>query len=202
MDSSLRSLDTGSQTWQKADGMTDNSSDKSVGRRGVLKGAVAAGVGVAAWSTPSITSIGGTPVYAAACTSPVFYYEAGSRNTDCGGCTGSIRYKQWDTSQCSGTPFPGTATLTTSTGGAPPQAGLCPPNAYVTVTGAPASQYCVVRVAVYLGNCSGTFITGGSTPPFSGGGGTVPLPPVNCSPPNNKFLRVQVVCSDQLACLP
>jgi hypothetical protein len=42
--------------------------DASVDRRGLLKVAAAAGIGVAAWSTPGITSLGGTPVYAAVCT--------------------------------------------------------------------------------------------------------------------------------------
>ena len=39
-----------------------------INRRNLLKGAAAAGVGVVAWSSPSITSIGGTPAYAAVCT--------------------------------------------------------------------------------------------------------------------------------------
>lgn len=181
--------------------MTSDNESTSVGRRKLLKGAVATGVGVAAWSAPSITSIGGTPVYAAVCTAPVTTFEAGSRNTDCGGCSGPIRYKQWSTSQCAGTPFPGTAILTTSTGSPAPSNGLCPGDAYVSVSGAPPGQFCVVTVTVYLGNCSGTPIDGGSTPPFSGGGGIVPLPAVSCNPPNNKFLRVQVRCSRQVACL-
>lgn len=39
-------------------------------RRKVLKAGVAVGVGVVAWSGPTISSIGGTPAYAAVCTQP------------------------------------------------------------------------------------------------------------------------------------
>lgn len=54
-----------------------------VNRRNLLKGAVAAGVGVVAWSSPSITSIGMTPAYAAACTGQKVSWFIGSRNTSC-----------------------------------------------------------------------------------------------------------------------
>jgi len=39
-------------------------------RRNVLKAGVAVGVGAVAWSGPTITSLGGTPAYAAVCTQP------------------------------------------------------------------------------------------------------------------------------------
>jgi hypothetical protein len=41
---------------------------KSNSRRNVLKAGVAVGVGAVAWSGPTITSLGGTPAYAATCT--------------------------------------------------------------------------------------------------------------------------------------
>jgi hypothetical protein len=54
-------------------------------RRTALKAGVAAGVGVVAWSVPSITSIGGTPVYAAGCTFVTYFKLANCRNTTQGG---------------------------------------------------------------------------------------------------------------------
>lgn len=67
-----------------------------ISRRSALKMGVAAGVGVVAWSGPTITSLGGTPVYAAGCT---FVQEidlsAGCRNTaqaNCGSGTATIKY--------------------------------------------------------------------------------------------------------------
>jgi len=183
--------------------MEQDENDRSIGRRGVLKGAVAAGVGVAAWSVPSITSLGGTPVYAAVCTSPVFSYEAGGRNTSCGGCDGKVSYKPWSTNQCVGTPFPGTATLVTSGGTPVGNSGVCSDNAFVSVSGVPANQSCVVRVIVRLGNCTGTFQISDVSAPFNSNA-TVALPTISCATftSSNIFTQIQVVCSAQTACLP
>jgi len=54
-------------------------------RRNALKAGVAVGVGVAAWSGVSITSLGGTPAYAQGCTGVIVVdLSAGCRNTDQG----------------------------------------------------------------------------------------------------------------------
>jgi hypothetical protein len=52
-------------------------------RRAALKAGVGVGVGLAAWSGPTITSLGGTPAYAAGCTFAVFFdLSGGCRNVD------------------------------------------------------------------------------------------------------------------------
>jgi hypothetical protein len=66
-----------------------------INRRAALKAGVAAGVGIAAWSGASITSLGGTPAYAQGCTGAVIIdLSAGCRNVDVGGvgCLGLYRY--------------------------------------------------------------------------------------------------------------
>jgi hypothetical protein len=66
----------------------DTNSDQQSGgwsRRNVLKAGVGVGVGVAAWSGPTITSLGGTPVYAVGCTFAIDRRISGDdRNTDQG----------------------------------------------------------------------------------------------------------------------
>ncbi len=56
---------------------------RGLSRRNALKAGVAAGVGIAAWSGASITSLGGTPAYAAGCTGaiPPVDISGGCRNT-------------------------------------------------------------------------------------------------------------------------
>jgi hypothetical protein len=65
---------------------TSNEADVSTGttsRRSALKMGVATGIGVAAWSGVSITSLGGTPAYAAGCTFIIeIDLSGGCRNTD------------------------------------------------------------------------------------------------------------------------
>jgi hypothetical protein len=60
---------------------------RGLSRRAALKAGVATGVGIAAWSGASITSLGGTPAYAVACSQSVFV-SLGSecRNTDSSSC--------------------------------------------------------------------------------------------------------------------
>lgn len=184
---------------------TEDQERRSVGRRGLLKGAAAAGVGIAAWSVPSITSLGGTPVYAAVCTRPVDTFEAGSRNTDCTvNClSGSIRYKNWSTKQCPGPAWSGAAYLSDSGGTPAPGSGLCTPQAHATVSGVPAGLKCVVHVQVTQGNCTNDIISQGSSPVFDHST-TVPLPLVTCGSgtSSNLFTRVQIICSEQEGCLP
>ena len=54
-------------------------------RRAALKAGVGVGVGLAAWSGPTITSLGGTPAYAVGCTFIVrFDISGGCKNIDLG----------------------------------------------------------------------------------------------------------------------
>jgi hypothetical protein len=64
-------------------------------RRNALKAGVAAGVGVAAWSGATITSLGGTPAYAAGCTGVINVdLSGGCRNTDQGTpCSGGDPFR-------------------------------------------------------------------------------------------------------------
>jgi hypothetical protein len=68
---------------------------RSVSRRTALRTGAAVGVGLAAWSSSgaSITSLGGTPAYAAGCTFTT-HLNLGSpcRNTDQGNCSAPFRY--------------------------------------------------------------------------------------------------------------
>jgi hypothetical protein len=63
----------------------ESESGAGFSRRNALKAGVAAGVGVAAWSGATITSLGGTPAYAAGCTGVInIDLSGGCRNTDQG----------------------------------------------------------------------------------------------------------------------
>jgi hypothetical protein len=74
----------------EADAGADGRSGLS--RRAALKAGVAVGVGAAAWSGVSITSLGGTPAYANGCTGTItFLLSAPCRNTDnASTCDGKI----------------------------------------------------------------------------------------------------------------
>jgi len=64
---------------------TQSEGNAGFSRRNALKAGVAAGVGVAAWSGATITSLGGTPAYAVNCTTVVkIDLSGGCRNTDQG----------------------------------------------------------------------------------------------------------------------
>lgn len=65
------------------DESTTESSSNGTSRRSALKMGVGAGVGLAAWSGATITSMGGTPAYAAGCTFVIkLDLSGGCRNTD------------------------------------------------------------------------------------------------------------------------
>ena len=66
----------------EAIGRTQYERRSGVSRRAALKAGVAAGVGVAAWSGASITSLGGTPAYAEGCTGAIPPIDLNSTN-DC-----------------------------------------------------------------------------------------------------------------------
>lgn len=184
----------------------------SLNRRSMLKGAVAAGVGVAAWSVPSITSLGGTPVYAAVCTVGFDTYVLNVRNTDCGGCSDSVRVKDWSTSQCQTDNYaPGASLANGACAGTPgampiPNPGVCPSpgTGGVCVGGVPTGQTCKLRLVIQKNNCGGTEIRSSLSSAFTTGG-FIPLPGgADCRPGDggNLFSRIEIVCSRQSQCLP
>ena len=76
-----------------ADNERDEQQQTGTSRRAALKAGVAAGIGLAAWTGPTITSIGGTPAYAATCTNFTVNTTSADRNTNQGNCpAGSIVY--------------------------------------------------------------------------------------------------------------
>ena len=83
----------GHGTAMSGDGGQPNeaSASATISRRTALKAGVGAGVGLAAWSGPTITSLGGTPAYALGCTFAVEIDLIDCRNTDRGvsQCPGS-----------------------------------------------------------------------------------------------------------------
>jgi hypothetical protein len=77
--------------------MTDTTHDElneaGISRRRALQAGVGAGIGLVAWSGPTITSMGGTPAYAASCTFAVSFFLENDRNTDqSAGCTPGVEY--------------------------------------------------------------------------------------------------------------
>jgi hypothetical protein len=119
-------------------------------RRNALKAGVAAGVGVAAWSGATITSLGGTPAYAVGCTFVVkLDLSDGCRNTDnASGCTsppsGFIRFR-YHTLKTTG--LPSGYTITHNIG-----EGVCCTDTLANRTATltfPAGITCVARVGFF-----------------------------------------------------
>ena len=80
------------------EGSQSRALDARPSRRQMLQAAVAGGVGVVAWSTPSIRSVGGTPAYAQACSpqGPVEYKEDGQgANVNCSNACDSLGSFGW-----------------------------------------------------------------------------------------------------------
>ncbi len=211
-----------------------------VDRRALIKGAVAAGVGVAAWTAPSITSLGGTPVYAANCTGPVLTYFLGERNTacDCTNGTNDVVSLKWpETDDCGETQYysyypQGGGSRRTGDVQGPRDIyftfgndGDCPPGtetksgqqvgtASVTITAplappiGPGPAFCVIEVLVYSGNsCGAGALRGSATTGIVGSTQkTLGMPVVTCGSstdpwPSNLFMRLNLKCSDDDACL-
>ncbi len=213
-----------------------------VDRRMLLKGAVAAGVGVAAWTAPSITSLGGTPVYAANCTGPVIPYFLGERNTSCdcsNGTNDTVSLKWPYTDDCGETnvyytTYPknqnsmetagdtqGPRNITFNFGnngscpvGSETKSGQVVGDAAVTISAplpapaGPGPKYCVIEVLVYSGNSCGLgTLRGSATTGIVGTTAkTLDMPSVTCGSstdpwPSNLFMRLNLKCSDDDACL-
>lgn len=198
--------------------------EAGVNRRNLLKGAVAAGVGVVAWSSPSITSIGMTPAYAAVCTGGTVPFYLGYRNTSCSCEQGSmkyVKYKELDPNACgipdTAKPRPVTFNFDDS--------GLCPPGtqeqgggaagtATATIGAAldPSTDYafCRIKVVVVDGQCSLTPLPvpeaiAYSDPVPAGSTLDVDMPQIECGPGSSIgnsgiFLQVYLECTNDEAC--
>lgn len=201
----------------------ENQSFGSMNRRRLLQTAAAAGVGVAVWTVPSVTSLGGTPAYAATCTTGFVQYEGGITNTGCicDDTTGAGRPKvasyhslqQTTNSRCLGANFPGTIIVKSSscagTEAVATGNGLCPPgygaeNAGVCVTPDATHQNLYCRLLVYTtdnGGACGTNPTSIGPVEFVGTGKWFELPGVPCQGNGNIFLGVALRCSVEAECL-
>jgi len=68
---------------------TESEDNAGFSRRNALKAGAAVGVGAVAWSGATITSLGGTPAYAVACSQSIqIDFTAGCRNIDLGNDNG------------------------------------------------------------------------------------------------------------------
>ena len=154
-----------------AGGMSVDTDRRSIDRRSMLKGAAAVGVGVAAWSAPSITSMGGTPVYAGACTGGKTTTKIGGRNTNCscGNNPKSVGYFAPETSACAGTKV---STVVFSNGPGCVEVS----NSFVCPAGTKQGDnagFCLtlakglfgqVVAYIYLGNCGTSTVVGTGNP--------------------------------------
>ena len=201
-----------------------SSRDEGVGvdRRKLLKGAVAAGVGVVAWTSPSITSMAGTPAYAAVCTGGTTVFYLGYRNTSCSCESGDvdyIKFKQLSPDAC-GIPLsakPREVTFNFD------NTGLCPPGtteqgngtagtATATIQAAsdPSKDYelCRLKVVVVDGQCSLVPVPHGtvySDDVPKGSTEVVDMPKIVCGPNSpignsGLFLQVYLECTNDEAC--
>ena len=196
---------------------TTEASSAGMDRRSVLKAAVAAGVGVAVWSSPSITSIGGTPAYAYMCTGGKTSHFLGQRNTSCdcygpypGGTGKYVQYKWPATSDC-GTP---TGILPVSVSFNFGNNGECAPTTYkqsaegdaaVTLGSNGSGLSCKIHIDVVSSSCGTTVLGSADTAIIGPGGGTAPMPAIACASgagwPSNIFLKVYLECAADEACI-
>lgn len=198
--------------------------DGAIGRRRLLQGAVAAGVGAVAWTSPSISSLGGTPAYAAVCTGGYEDFVIDYRNTACN--CGSppneklVSYKDpYNTQQCpvaNNAPRQvtfhqgnlATSPLLTNSGSCPPTTPGGP-GAYAWIQDKDAPndyQFCRLKVESVEGNCStGSLVVkeyAYSDIVPKDANQFVPMPNVSCKADGNIFLRISLECANEIECLP
>jgi hypothetical protein len=151
-------------------------------RRTVLKAGVATGVGLVAWSVPSITSLGGTPVYAAGCTFVQNFKVANCRNTTRQTCGETIPFSY----QPLDAPISGFSWATNV-------GNTCCNNGGFAKLNIPAGLECKATVSIYPknGDCtSGTNATQSVDTPVQRGQLTIPLDCLG-------LVKSQVVASSQ-----
>lgn len=127
----------------------EESADPGTSRRQALKAGIGVGVGLVAWSGPTITSMGGTPAYAATCTNFTVNQSVIDRNTTqaapCLAAGGSLTYQPISLALGAGYSL----ILFTS--------ARCNDTRYNTQLIFPAGQTCQVEIRV---NANGNFATG------------------------------------------
>jgi len=166
----------------------DENNNPGNSRRTVLKAGLATGVGLVAWSAPSITSLGGTPAYAAGCTFVQSFKVANCRNTTQQNCGSLVPFSY----QPLDAPISGFS-WSTNVG------NTCCDSGGQAVLNIPAGLECKAIVAVYpkSGDCTGGVnATASVATPVSTGTLTVPL---NClgltTVVSSSRYDVQIVCN-------
>lgn len=187
------------------------------------------GVGAAAWAAPDITSMGGTPAYAASCTAGSTLFSLCTNNSSCS-CTSdagftangvayaagqdTISYKPCDPanngSRCPGPTFPGNLSFNFGNSGACAVGSSANGNgtagtAAVVVTPTDSTLFCKAVVRVYDGSACTTNYNEYSGPvPSSPGAASLLLPQIPCASGGgggNKFISYLVECSTERECL-
>lgn len=151
-------------------GLDEASESGGTTRRSALKLGVGAGVGLAAWSGASITSLGGTPVYAAGCTFVInIDLSDGCRNTDQGNCPSGNPLFSYHTLKQTG--YPTGYSLANNV----PEGTCCQDN-WTPVLNFPAGITCRVVVKhAAPPNCTGTVVGSYVAGPSSSGMLAIPL---------------------------
>lgn len=208
---------------------TNHSAESTAGidRRRVLKGAIATGVGVAVWSTPSISSMGGTPVYAANCSATVLRFGIGTRNTSCDCEIGRIKFvgfKELNGGPCEGdlTGGPSVVLQKTVNGmlvgigndgdcakGTVKTGPKTPGSAVATIGPNGDDLFCQLEIRVTRGRCptlESDVLAVVTSCVVDSEGGTVDIPKVQCTgnslaTASNIFLDVGLLCSTDFDCL-
>lgn len=153
-----------------------------VSRRAALKAGVGLGVGVAAWTGPTITSLGGTPAYAAGCTFVTRIELIPCRNTDQGNCAKPTPNWQFAYHTLKNTAYPTGYSLLNNV-----SEGTCCTAGHTPVLKFPAGITCEVTIRIALPEqCTGTMIW---EKEYSGSDGQAGLPiPLVCPPTNINVL--------------
>lgn len=204
-------------------GSSSRDADSVIDRRRLLQGAVAAGVGVVAWSSPTVTAIAQTPGYAAVCTGGISSFVIDYRNTACNCGTPPdskfVSYKDpYNENSCSVQAAPREVTFRQGPGATDPlltNSGTCPPTtpggagAYARIVSTGTNpddfNFCRLKVESVQGNCSTgdlvveAFAYSDIVP--LGESKSVAMPNVSCKADGNIFLRISLECADDDACL-
>lgn len=172
------------------------------GRRALLKGAVAAGVGAAAWTAPDIKTLGFTPAYAQTCSpGQVEFFVGPCASTNVGNCSSmGTQYARIQPFQPSDFPsLPGGATVELFCGGSSaPNPGCCsldgdPNLVFADVPAGTTCQVSSIEVWQGSGSCSG--------PSDTVVVGSLDIPSIEKIGGGNISYRVTIECGPD-ACFP
>lgn len=166
----------------------EDANDAGTSRRTALKAGIGVGVGLTAWSAPSITALGGTPVYASGCTFVETFNVTGCRNTTQGSCTGPFRYQPLSSPG-------GGYTFIQNTG----NNVCCDAPGNKAVLQMPSGIECAATVSLYLGNNCGT-IAPFDTESYGPSTGTLDVFLTclgNATVPPNTFYDIVINCNTE-----